>query len=61
MKVLGEKEVSDRTGISLQTLRNWRHLGKELAYIKLGARRIGYLEEDVNAFITGNRITPRAV
>lgn len=60
MKVLTEQEVSDRTRIALQTLRNWRHTGKGLPYIKLGERRIGYLEDDVNAFLTGNRITPRA-
>lgn len=46
-------------GLSIQTLRNWRHLGRGPAYCKLG-RSVRYKIEDLLAFQEARRIEPRA-
>lgn len=52
-----EKEVATIGRFSLQTLRNWRHLGKGPAYLKVG-RSIRYKIDDVRMFLDGKRIDP---
>jgi len=42
----------------VQTLRNWRAIGKGPAYIKQG-RSVRYYEKDLQEFIDNNRIVPR--
>ncbi|RJP75010.1 MAG: DNA-binding protein [Desulfobacteraceae bacterium] len=54
---LNEHHAANRLGLSVQTLRNWRHLCKGPAYIRLG-RRIIYREEDLQIFEDSNRIEP---
>ncbi len=55
-----EKEAAKQLGIAVQTLRNWRHIRKGPAYIKLG-RSVRYRVEDILDFIEKNRIDPNAV
>jgi len=48
-------------GVAVQTLRNWRHLRRGPAYIKLspGNRgRVAYLVGDLKAYIDERRIDP---
>ncbi len=49
-KCITELKVSERTGMSLATLRNHRWLGKGIPYIKIG-RSVRYLESDVQNFL----------
>ena len=49
-KCITELTVSERTGMSLATLRNHRWLGKGIPYIKIG-RSVRYLESDVQNFL----------
>ena len=56
-KILNEIEVSKLTGLALPTLRNWRHLHKGPAYLKLG-KAVRYNLEDVLAFAAKKRIDP---
>ncbi len=57
MKVqyLTEKQVSEITGRALQTLRNERHLGRGIPYVKVG-RSIRYSLEDVVEFMESRKI-----
>lgn len=55
---VNEKEVSRVTGLAVQTLRNYRHLGKGPAYCKVG-RAIRYRMEDVVNFMDEQRVEPR--
>ena len=48
--LIKEKMVSELTGMSLETLRNHRWLGKGIPYIKIG-RSVRYLESDVQNFL----------
>ncbi|MGD0280406.1 MAG: helix-turn-helix domain-containing protein [Smithella sp.] len=56
---LTEKEVSEITGRALATLRNDRHLQRNLPYYKAGTsgRSIRYKVEDVIKWVEGRRIT----
>jgi hypothetical protein len=52
-----EKEAAKTMCVAIQTLRNWRHLRKGPAYIKLG-RSVRYRIEDLINFIERHRIDP---
>ncbi len=54
---IDEKELSRRTGLKVQTLRNWRHLGKGPAYSKLG-RSVRYNVADAEAYFQNRRVDP---
>lgn len=49
-KILRTKEVSERSGIPVGTLRYYRHRGEGPRSFKLG-RRVAYFEDDVEAWI----------
>lgn len=60
---LNDVEAADFLGVAVQTLRNWRHLSKGPAYLKLspGPRgRVVYLQEDLDAYRSGCRVDPEA-
>jgi hypothetical protein len=59
-KLLNEVSAAARLGLQIQTLRNWRHLRKGVPYVKIGERKIGYLEADIDDFIRNHRIEPNA-
>ena len=52
---LTEQHVSEITSIPLQTLRNWRHLRKQLSYLKVN-RSIRYELADVLKFMEERKI-----
>jgi len=54
---MGEIEISRRTSFKLQTLRNHRHLGKGLPYLKVG-RKILYDWDDVVEYLESKKIFP---
>ena len=57
-KFINENEVSRITGLSVQTLRNWRFQGKGIPYVKAG-RSVRYLYQDVIAYMEDRKILPR--
>ena len=61
---LNDREAAEYLGVAVQTLRNWRHLRKGPAYLKLspGPRgRIGYLVKDLNEYRNRCRVDPEAM
>jgi len=54
---LCEKEAAKQMGLKVQTLRNWRHLRKGPAYLKLG-RRVLYTEHDLKDYMEKKRVDP---
>ena len=58
LRAVGEREVVAILGLSLQTLRNWRHLGRGPRYCKYG-RAVRYLLTDLLDWREQHRITPR--
>ena len=57
-RFLNEKEVSERTSIPLQTLRNHRHRGVGFPYCKL-TRAVRYPEKDIEEFLQRHRVETR--
>ena len=55
VKYVSEKKVAEITSIGVQTLRNDRHLGRGLPYIKKG-RMVRYSLADVAAFMESHKI-----
>ena len=54
---LNERETSLLTGIKIPTLRNWRHLGKGIEFLKLpDSRAVRYKIVDIVNFMEKNRI-----
>ena len=58
MKILNEYQAAEKLSLKVQTLRNWRHEGRGLPYVKIGARKIGYLPDDIENFVQAGRILP---
>lgn len=50
-KILRLPEVATMTGISLSTLRYWRHIGEGPRTWKLGGRTVVAYEDDVEAWL----------
>ncbi|MGD9506391.1 MAG: helix-turn-helix transcriptional regulator [Syntrophobacteraceae bacterium] len=44
-------------GCGVQTMRNWRHIGKGPAYVKVG-RLVRYYMSDLESFMASRRIDP---
>lgn len=55
--LLTEKQVAKRTNLSLSKIQQDRFKGLGLPYVKIG-RSVRYLEEDINNFISDNRVVP---
>jgi hypothetical protein len=56
-QTVNEVEAARFLCVAVQTLRNWRHMRKGPAYLKLG-RSVRYRLEDLNAFMENRRIDP---
>ena len=52
-----EKVISEKYGVSIQTLRNWRHLCKGPPYAKI-QRSVRYNISDVEAYFQERRVDP---
>jgi len=57
--LLNEKEVALRTGLSLQTLRNYRSGGTGPPYYKVNGRSVRYKESEVAAWVESFKVSPR--
>lgn len=54
---LNEHEVSAITGLSVQTLRNNRHMRRGITYYKISKRLVRYKTEDIITFMERQRIS----
>ena len=55
-----EQEAADLLKISVRTLQRWRREGIGPSYTRLGVRRLGYADDDLQAWTKRNRFTSRA-
>ena len=59
-RLLMTAAVSEMTGLSERTLVRHRVEGGGIPYVRLGARRVAYREEDVLAWLAGRTFPHRA-
>lgn len=50
---LTERDVADQLGLSVATLRAWRHRGKGPRFVRFG-RAVRYLAADIDDFVRAN-------
>jgi predicted DNA-binding transcriptional regulator AlpA len=58
-RALTEREVADRLGLAVATLRTWRHRGKGPRFLRLG-RSVRYLPSDVDDFVRASAVDTRS-
>ena len=58
--LLNESQVAERLGLSVATLRAWRHRGTGPTFLRLG-RAVRYLPSDVDEFIRASAVDTRFV
>ena len=56
MELLDPKDVSSLTGLSVETLAQWRSQKKHLPYLKVG-RLIRYSRKDIEAYLERCRVS----
>jgi len=54
-RALTEREVSDLLGLSVATLRAWRHRGQGPRFLRLG-RAVRYLPADLEEFVRASAV-----
>ena len=59
-RALTEHEVADMLGLSVATLRAWRHRGKGPRFLRLG-RSVRYLPSDVAGFVRAGAVDTTSV
>lgn len=57
---LTEREVAELLGLSVATLRAWRHRGKGPRFLRLG-RSVRYLPSDLDDFVRSSAVDTRSV
>jgi excisionase family DNA binding protein len=55
MELLTVQEVADLTGLSVETLNQWRSQRLHMTYLKLG-KAVRYLRKDVELYILSCRV-----
>jgi excisionase family DNA binding protein len=50
-RLLKTDEVAEMTGLSRETLAQWRWLKKEIPYVRLGKKCVRYRESDIDAWL----------
>lgn len=56
-KLLTAQEVSEITGISVETLAQWRSQGREIPYVKISRNCVRYRQSDLDSWVA-QRIVP---
>ena len=54
---MDEFKAAKKLGVSVHTLRMWRHKGRGPVYARIGRRCI-YIERDLETYLEGCRIKP---
>ena len=60
MMIRTEQEAADILKISVRTLQRWRREGQGPRYTRLGVRRLGYSDEELQAWTRRNVFASRA-
>ena len=55
-----ERQVAEQLGLSVATLRAWRHRGKGPRFLRLG-RSVRYLPADVDEFVRASAVDTRPI
>jgi excisionase family DNA binding protein len=50
-KLLTTDEVAEMTGLSPETLAQWRWLKKEISFVRLGKKCVRYRQSDIDAWL----------
>jgi excisionase family DNA binding protein len=50
-KLLATDEVAEMTGLSRETLAQWRWLRKEIPFVRLGTKCVRYRQSDIDAWL----------
>jgi excisionase family DNA binding protein len=58
-RALTERQVAEQLGLSVATLRAWRHRGKGPRFLRLG-RSVRYLPSDVDEFVRASAVDTQA-
>jgi excisionase family DNA binding protein len=56
---LTERQVAEQLGLSVATLRAWRHRGRGPRFLRLG-RSVRYLPPDVDEFVRASAVDTRS-
>lgn len=56
---LTEKQVAEKTGFAVQTLRNMRHERRGFPYIKISPRAVRYDPSDIEEYLERKKIVPK--
>ena len=59
-RALTEREVADMLGLSVATLRAWRHRGRGPRFLRLG-RSVRYLSSDLADFVRASAVDTTSV
>jgi len=51
-KLLTADDVAEITGLSPETLAQWRWLKKEIPFVRLGKKCVRYRQSDIDAWLT---------
>ncbi|WP_144186619.1 helix-turn-helix transcriptional regulator [Elioraea rosea] len=60
IELLSERDLRDRYGIPERTSQRWRMTGDGPPYVRLGARRVAYRRDDVEAWLDARTFPHRA-
>jgi predicted site-specific integrase-resolvase len=55
-----ERQASKLLGVAVQTLRNWRHLRRGPAYVKMG-RSVRYEVKDLETYLHKKKVDPESI
>jgi predicted DNA-binding transcriptional regulator AlpA len=58
-RVLSPSEAASMLGVAVATLTTWRSRNKGPRFVRVGTTKIGYLEEDLRAFVSSAPHSPR--
>jgi excisionase family DNA binding protein len=50
-RLLTTDEVAEMTGLSRETLAQWRWLKKEIPFVRLGTKCVRYRQSDIDAWL----------
>ena len=57
LRGIDEHRAAEKLGVSVHTLRMWRHRGRGPVYAKAG-RRVLYFDPDLDSYLAACRIQP---
>ncbi|MCK8788169.1 helix-turn-helix domain-containing protein [Roseomonas sp. NAR14] len=59
-RILTEQQFAERANSSVRTVQRWRVSGEGPPFVRLGPRKIGYREADIEAWVAARTYAHRA-